>query len=232
MKVEKWIIALGIFTIANGSVFAEEMIVKVQKNYSESAGMALLSEIIKSDLADKDLYSGIVYHNLANFSMAKREEYVNRSISLLTKYKNTNPVGCAYLGSAITLMGSVNEKKKKVLDALKNLEEGAALIDAAVTKSPDDISIRMVRIQNAVGTSKGSPVKRWEIAHKDIVYLKTRESSLSPDFRAELYYNSGEVNIGEKKTAEAIKDYTASIKASPNSTAAAQSRKSLAKYSE
>ncbi|HEY1405848.1 MAG TPA: hypothetical protein VF857_04505 [Spirochaetota bacterium] len=232
MKKMTWFIVLGFVACVSMSVRAEEMIRTVQGSYTESAGLALLSEIGKSDASEKDLYSGIVYHNLAGINPAKKEEYVTRSISLLEKYKDQNALGCAYLGSAITVMGSVNAAKNKMLAALKNLEEGSALIDAAVGKEPANISIRMLRIQNAVGVSKGSPLKRWAVARTDINYLKEKESALPADFRSALYYNSGEVNIGEKKTAAALVDYNLSIKASPNSPSAALSRKSLAKYSE
>jgi len=222
-----------VIAFAVSPLFGADMLERVESNYSEAAGKALIAEIRKSNNADNDLYCGIVFHNLANESKnEQRESYALKAISLLSKYKDTNPVGCAYLGSTITIMGSVNSQKKKLMEAVKNLEEGARLIDSAVAKSPENISVRMVRLQNAVGVSKDSPIKRWKVARTDVDYLKTKESKLNNVYKADLYFYSGETYLGEKKTNEAIREYAIAVKFAPESVSGVRARNNLAKYSE
>lgn len=234
MKGPMKMILAAVFALMTTQLFAADMLDRVQADYSEAGGKALIAEIEKSNSADKDMYCGIVYHNLANGAAQteKREGYATKAISLLSKYRDGDAVGRAYLGSAITIMGGVSASKKKLMDAVKGLDEGAKLIDSAVEKSPESISVRMVRIQNAVGVSKTSPMKRWTVARTDVDFLKKKEDKLNNANKADLYYYSGEVYIGEKKTNEALKDYSAAVKFAPESASGVLARKALAKYSE
>ena len=234
MKEKVLMILAAVFALTTTQLFAADMLPRVESNYNEAGGKALIVEIEKSNSADKDLYCGIVYHNLANGAaqIEQREEYATKAIALLSKYRDGDAVGRAYLGSVITIMGGVSASKKKLMDALKKLDEGAKLIDSAVEKSPENISVRMVRIQNAVGVSKTSPMKRWTVARTDVDFLKKNENKLNSTYKANLYYYSGEVYIGEKKTNEALKDYSAAVKFAPESVSGVLARKALAKYSE
>lgn len=234
MKGTMKMILAAVIALTTTQLFAADMLDRVQSDYSEAGGKALIDEIDKSNSADKDIYRGIVYHNLANGAsqVDKREEYVIKAIELLSKYRDGDAVGRAYLGSAITIKGGVSASRKKLMDAVKGLDEGAKIIDSAVEKSPENISVRMVRIQNAVGVSKTSPMKRWAVARGDIEFLKKKESRFNNTIKADLYYYSGEVYIGEKKTSEALKEYSAAVRFAPESASGVLARKALAKYSE
>jgi len=234
MKGKVKMILAAVFALTTTQLFAADMLDRVQSDYSEAGGKALIAEIDKNGSADKDMYRGIVYHNLANGEdqTDKREEYVNKAIECLSKYRDGDAIGRAYLGSAITIMGGVSASKKKLMDAVKKLDEGAKLIDSAVEKSPENISVRMVRMQNAVGVSKTSPMKRWTVARGDVDFLKKKEDKLNNVNKADLYFYSGEVFIGEKKTNEALKEYSAAVKFAPESASGVLARKALAKYSE
>jgi hypothetical protein len=216
-----------------GSLYADSpMIAKVQGSYSEPEGLALVSEISTIHDAQKNLYLGIVYHNIANLDTPKKEEYVQKALSFLSPYNGKNAIGTAYYGSAVTILGSVNSKKGNLIEALKNLNKGTKIIDAAVVMSPESIDVRIVRIQNAIGVSKASPVKRWTIARSDISYLLRKTRSMSPDLLANLYCSSGEVNIGEKKNAAAISDFCRAVETSPDSPGGKRARELLAKYGD
>ncbi|MBN2534627.1 MAG: hypothetical protein JXB88_17215 [Spirochaetales bacterium] len=108
---------------------------------------------------------GVLYHDIA---AEYKEQVSGQAVTLLEKAYAIKkvPVIKAYLGSAWTLVArdSVNPIVK--IDAVS---KGMKLIDEATGEEPDNVLIRMIRIQNSYELPDS--FERGECVKKDLEYL-------------------------------------------------------------
>ena len=109
---------------------------------------------------------GIAYHRMAKKNAKK---YAPKAVEVLTKAFEANKKDyetMCYLGSATTIMAQTtwNPMKK-----MSYVNKGAALMDKAIRKDPDNVSVRMTRAYN----SKNLPsfLSRGHLAVEDFEYL-------------------------------------------------------------
>jgi len=176
----------------------------------------LIQQLEQNKEGDVSLLLGIAYYNLCSL---KQYQYLNQAMNLLdTVYKKTkNPLALGYYGSAVTLVGAQAASAKNLIVATTKVEEGSKLIDQAVQLDPNDIYIRVLRISNAVGVSESSPFNRYDIAKKDLAFLKSQESKLPDPIKSFYYLNQGKILFFEKKTNEAIDCFEKAAKIAPYS---------------
>lgn len=134
---------------------------------------------------------GIAYHNL---SVVGKKGICKKAFSILTKAYELAPQDdeiLAYLGSVHTLLG---RDATFPITRLSHVNKGCRLMDKAVSKSPDNIAIRLTRANNSLALP--SFFNRAGYAEKDLLYLlqlsKKRPKEFPPEFLATIYYTLGE----------------------------------------
>jgi len=146
---------------------------------------------------------GIAYHIKA---IKNAKEYAPRAVEYLTMAyeinKKDNETMC-YLGSAFTMMAKTTWNP---ISKMSYVNKGAGLMDKAVKRDPDNVSVRMTRASN----SKNLPsfLNRGDIALEDFEYLvglieKNPESLTS--IKKKVYSNLAELYIKAGDQAKADK---------------------------
>jgi len=109
---------------------------------------------------------GIAYHRMAK---KNAKTYAPKAVETLTKALEANKKDyqtMCYLGSATTMMA------KNLWNPMKKMgyvNKGAGLMDKAIRKDPDNISVRMTRAYNS--KSLPSFLNRGHLAVEDFEYL-------------------------------------------------------------
>ena len=146
---------------------------------------------------------GIAYHLLARQDAKK---YTQEAVDLLSKVYEMNPkdyITLCYLGSSTTMLA------KTTINPLKKgsyANKGIGLMDKAIRKDPDNISVRLARAYNSM--SLPSFMKRGNIAVEDFEYLaKMIEASPEAygDLKKEVYGNLTRLYEKNGKPSEARK---------------------------
>jgi len=146
---------------------------------------------------------GIAYHIKARKSA---KEYAPRAVEFLSKAYEINKKDSetmCYLGSAFTMMAKTTWNP---IRKMSYVNKGAGLMDKAVKREPDNVSVRMTRASNS--KSLPSFLNRGDIALEDFEYLaglidKNPESLTSIKKKvysnlAELYIKAGDQARAEK----------------------------------
>ncbi len=218
------IILIFLMTLSvTGELFASLRKEAVHVN-TESEATAFISRA-GSD-PEKDLLLGIVYHNLAR---ANQGRYISLAKNHLQRsWKSTSsPLALGYLGSVITLEGSVYSRKGNVVRASAKVEEGKKLIDRAVSMDSSSLFLRFLRIGNAIGVSEASPFKRYDVARKDLDFLAGKLGMLDDRSRSLYHMYSGKVAMARNKINEALAAFERSIRSAPRAPYAVESRKMI-----
>lgn len=226
------VITFTAMILISGIAFAKVGLLQKAQSFTSVAELqAMIPTVEKSKDPNKDLILGIIYHNLAT---AGQDQQLSKALKYTDDaFKKTkNPLAQAYYGSAITLEANVAYKKGDVATASAKLDQGSKIIDLAVQSSPNDIGIRMLRINNAISISEASPFNRYDVIRTDLAFMKTKLGSLPTDVKACYYYMSGKVAVKDKKIDDAIVFFEAAVKSAPTSVYAAQARKQLALFAE
>jgi len=149
---------------------------------------------------------GIAYHRMAR---KNAKTYAPKAVEILTKAFEANKKDyetMCYLGSATTIMAQTtwNPMKK-----MSYVNKGAALMDKAIRKVPDNVSVRMTRAYN----SKNLPsfLNRGHLAVEDFEYLadlieKNPKSYVS--IKNDVYTNLAELHskAGDQAKSEKFKN--------------------------
>ena len=145
---------------------------------------------------------GIAYHIMAT---KDAQEYAPLAFKILSKAHEGNEADCVtlcYLGSATTLMASTTND---LMEKSSYTNRGIALMDKAVRKAPDNVTVRLTRAYN----SKSLPdfLERKSVAVEDFEHLAKmiRKGSLSSiSIRKKVYSNLAELyeEIGQREKAE------------------------------
>jgi len=146
---------------------------------------------------------GIAYHIKAR---KDAKEYAPRAVEFLSRAYEINKKDSetmCYLGSATTIMAKTTRNPIK---KMSYVNKGAGLMDKAVKRDPNNVSVRMIRALNS--KSLPSFLNRGDIALEDFEYLaglieKNPESLTSIKKKvysnlAELYIKAGDQARAEK----------------------------------
>jgi len=170
--------------------------------------ISVLQKILDQNPSDYETMKGIgiAYHRMAKKNAKK---YAPKAVEVLAKAFEANKKDyetMCYLGSATTIMAQTtwNPMKK-----MSYVNKGAALMDKAIRKDPDNVSVRMTRAYN----SKNLPsfLNRGHLAVEDFEYLadlieKNPESYVS--IKKDVYINLAELHskAGDQAKAEKFKN--------------------------
>jgi len=154
---------------------------------------------------------GIAYHIKAQ---KDAKGFASRAVDMLTRAREINKKDyetLCYLGSATTMMAKTTSNPIK---KMSNANKGIALMDKAVKRDPENITVRMTRGYNSMGLP--GFLKRGGIAVEDFEHLAemiekdpVSFSSIKKEVYstlAELYTKNGEEDKAEKymKLAEGL----------------------------
>ena len=156
--------------------------------------ISVLQKILDQNPSDYETMKGIgiAYHRMAR---KNAKTYAPKAVEILTKALEANKKDyetMCFLGSVTTMMAkrTWNPMKK-----MSYVNKGAALMDKAIRKDPDNVSVRMTRAYN----SKNLPsfLNRGHLAVEDFEYLadlieKNPESYVS--IKKDVYTNLAELH--------------------------------------
>jgi tetratricopeptide (TPR) repeat protein len=194
----------------------------MEKSYDELGGLALIAKASGDPQAA--LVRGIVYHNLSLLGLERYVEQAKATFEPLLP----DPLAMGYYGSVITVQGGFASRRKNFASAASLLLEGSTWIDKAVAAAPDALPLRILRLDNGIQTSRGSPYKRYETIKTDLDALLAAAPSMDPDIQATVYFLGGEYYLAMKKTSDALAMYDKASRAAPDSKSGRQAAKKLA----
>ena len=154
---------------------------------------------------------GIAYHIKAR---KDAREYAPRAVEFLSRAyeinKKDNETMC-YLGSATTMMAKTTWNP---ISKMSYVNKGAGLMDKAVKRDPDNVSVRMTRALNS--KSLPSFLNRVDIALEDFEHLAgliEKNSGYLTSIKKKVYSNLAELYIkaGDQARAEKFRKLAESL---------------------
>jgi cytochrome c-type biogenesis protein CcmH/NrfG len=154
---------------------------------------------------------GIAYHIKAR---KDAKEYAPRAVEFLSRAykinKKDNETMC-YLGSATTMMAKTAWNP---ISKMSYVNKGAGLMDKAVKRDPDNVSVRMTRALNS--KSLPSFLNRGDIALEDFEHLAgliEKNSGYLTSIKKKVYSNLAELYIkaGDQARAEKFRKLAESL---------------------
>ncbi|MBI3813568.1 MAG: tetratricopeptide repeat protein [Nitrospinae bacterium] len=187
----------------------------------------IIHDTEKSNPLDKDSLKvlGIAYHNLGRLEI---KGLPDKAVEYLEKANQLSPAdyeALAYLGSAKTM---VARDSWNFFTKLSKVNEGINMMDRAVSKSPDNIAIRMVRANNSLKLP--GFLNRKGIAMKDFQHLATliqMSEGVSPDLKAEIFYQLGMLYKSDGNESLAKEYFKKAVNVSPDSKWGIDAKKEL-----
>ena len=144
---------------------------------------------------------GIAYHIMATKDARKYAPLAFKTLSEVREWNEADYVTICYLGSATTMMAATTNN---LMEKGSYTNRGIALMDKAVRKAPDNVTVRLTRAYN----SKSLPdfLERKSVAIEDFEHLAEmiRKGSLSSiSIKKAVYSNLAELyeNIGNGEKA-------------------------------
>lgn len=211
---------------------------QAQGEYDLAGGQNLLASLKALKLppgspeaGDAALAAGIVLHNLARLDPPR---YCEPALASLKPLAVVSPLAQAWYGSALTIRGGLAQTNKDLVGATAWTDEGLQTLDAAVTRDPASLAIRIIRVENNISVSRESPFKRWDTVKTDIAWLRQLDSTgkLPPAFRPRLALYAGEQALAAGKVTEALKQFDQAIKLGPKTAAGRTAAARLAELEE
>lgn len=220
MRIRFFALTAAWLAISSGAVLnAEDWLDRAQSKYDEKAGLALIQAIQADRSASNgELSVGIVYHNLARLNP---QAYLKAATASLKILSDTIPLALAYYGSVLTIQGGYAQDLHDMVGATTATQDGIDAIDLAVSREPQNTSIRLLRIENGLSVSRDSPFKRWDVIKVDLDYVSSLpKGTFSSETQAKLLVFAGDLAMGRNQVNQAVKDYRRAIKLAPASLAA------------
>lgn len=189
--------------------------------------IAQTEKVLQNNPSDKKALKilGIAYHNLAVLEVKDASESSEEYLEKANKLSPDDYEITAYLGSAKTM---VARDSWNFFTKVQNVNKGINIIDKAVSKSPDNITVRMVRAKNSLSLPKS--FNRKKVAMKDLLHIeKLLENSKGhePDFASEVFYEIALLYKDEGNEDIAKKYFQKAIKVSENSQWAQKAKKEM-----
>jgi len=127
----------------------------------------VISETEKSDRVEDLIRTGIAYHNLSVLNVGaasdKSVDYLKKALEL----RPTDSIVMAYLGSATTMMA---RDSWNIFTKMGDANRGFNLLDKAVATDPENVIVRVIRINNSLQAPDFLGRKR--IAKQDMTKLE------------------------------------------------------------
>jgi len=172
---------------------------------------------------------GIAYHNLG---AQKVPGAVARAVKYLEQAKPalaTDAEVLAYFGSARTMVARDSWNPITKVGAVR---EGTKLIDQAVARDPDNVTVRFIRANNSLRLPRF--FNRAHYAKTDLQHLLKlsapdggRAMMFSPEMIAEIHFKLGEIYRDENEEQLAREHWTKAVEIAPNSGWGHEARKRL-----
>jgi len=205
------------------NLWNEKEIKKYISKYEQSLQISYSTETLK--------ILGVLYHNLGASGIKGVGE---KSMNYLKEYTAKVPnddEAFAYLGSAITIFG---RDSFTPVNKVRYVLEGTKIIDKAVKNSPNNIVIRLVRINNTLALPNF--FKRGHFAEKDVDFLlnlvEKRTDVYPKDLVANIYYLKGEILKNKDKISLARQYWEEAVKIAPDSLYGKKSLERLEVYKQ
>jgi tetratricopeptide (TPR) repeat protein len=223
-----WSLASSPFPAKKSQSLTDHWLSQAFACHTPEGAAELLPKLEKLATADKYLYLGIVCHNLAanglNEYIPKAVDYCRQAIE-----KIPSPLALGYLGSMLTLQASEDFRKNDMQAALQNLQEGIQHLDAGVAQAPQNIPLRMLRIENSFALTQSSPFNREDKIKEDMAFLKLTYDSLPAELRSFFHLKEAQLYLKNKNIDLAAQSFEKAIQAAPASGNARQAKEELAK---
>jgi tetratricopeptide (TPR) repeat protein len=237
MRYAILLMALALATplaVTETQALGSALLSRVETGFSPDKADALLAEAALAPQPERDLYVGIIYHNLALAKPAAgyEEKAIERLRAAEVKGSQNENLARAYEGSCITLKAAGRDKQGDAAGATLLLEKGFALLDAAVKAEPNRIDLRFLRAENSVDVSASSPFSRVPEAKADCAVIQAHEAELSPAEAAALHLALGKIAQLERRVDLALREWERAVKLAPASPGAAEARKLISRYED
>ena len=181
-----------------------------------AASFLLCSPAFAQD-KESQIAKGIEFHNRSrSVEGSESDSLVDDCINTLEPFIKENALACAYYGSALTIKAG-QYASKSPMKAYSNLKKGSKLIDKAVKMDSNNVHLRILRLENGIDVSRGSPVKRYKIIRDDVDYLLKIVDHFEPEVKAEVYLACGNFYLDSKKADLAKKYFELAYTSSPDS---------------
>ena len=172
---------------------------------------------------------GIAYHNLGRL---KARGAVSTAVKYLEQARAFLPGDAevlAYFGSARTMVARDSWNPITKLSAVR---DGAKLIDTAVARDPDNVTVRLVRVNNSLKLPRF--FNRAHYAKTDLQHLLKLSAPdgqhaqmFSPAMVAELHFKLGEIYRDDNEEQLARDHWTKALELAPNSEWGREAKKRL-----
>lgn len=192
---------------------------KISLKVNFFATFLVLGSLAFAGRENPQIEKGIELHNLSHTIEGEESDaMIDESLKILEPYIEKDSIACAYYGSALTIKAGKYAKKSPV-KALMNLKKGSKLIDKAVSQDSDNIELRLLRLENGIDVSRGSPVKRYKIIREDVEFFITQGkiNFLGDEVKAEAYLFCGHYYLDSKDSDSARKYFELAYEISPDS---------------
>ena len=203
---------------------------KISLNAISFVAVLLLGSLVFAGSENPQIQKGIELHNLSRSAEEEESDaMIDESLAILEPFIKQDSLACAYYGSALTIKAG-NYAKKSPVKALMNLKKGSKLIDEAVKKDSNNIELRILRLENGIDVSRGSPVKRYNVIREDVDYFIAQEKVglLGDELKAEVYLFCGHYYLDSKDSDNARKYFELAYNASPDSKFGKDAKEMLA----
>lgn len=167
--------------------------------------------------------AGIASHQLAWLRVDSASE---DAVEYLKRASALNPADSellAYLGSAHAMLA---RDSSLTVNKVGNTNKGLALLDRAVRRAPDNLTIRIIR--GSVAYELPPMFSREKTAQDDYLFVvKAAQAGarVSPERLSEIYYKLGQLSAKRKQVDVANKFYAKAARVAPQSAWAAKARK-------
>ena len=172
----------------------------------------LLAEAGDGGDAVSRMIRGILYHNMSHLGDADAVESAGAELEGIG-----SPIALGYLGSLRTIAARNSKDAGKLLKARKMVLDGLDLIDQAVERFPDDVYLRLLRVENGLAVSAASPIKRYKVIAKDLDYLMDHPGLRDAEYRSKLLCFAGMMYRDTRKKARAEEYFSRAFEAAPRS---------------
>ncbi len=188
-------------------------------------------EILKKNPSDISALKvlGVAYHNL---SVIGKKGTCKKAFSILTKAYELAPEDyeiLAYLGSVHTLLG---RDAIFPYTRLYQVNKGCRIMDEAISKSPNNIVVRLTRANNSLALPDF--FLRAKYAKEDLLYLlklsEKTPNEFPPELLATIYYTLGEYYKSKEQWDKAREYWEEAVKVAPESKDGLSAQKRLEVY--
>lgn len=167
--------------------------------------------------------AGIASHQLAWLKVDSASEDAVEYLKLASGASPADALLMAYLGSAYAMLA---RDSTLTVSKVSNANKGLALLDRAVRRAPDNLTVRVIR--GSVAYELPPMFSREKTAQDDFLFvLKAAQTGgrVSPERLSETYYKLGQLAAKRGQAEVADKFYVKARNAAPRSVWAERARK-------